>query len=108
MPYNHDIDARIKKIVSRWKNTETKKMFGGVCHLQNKKMFCGVNKDFLILRLGEKNANAAMKLKHTHPFDITRRPMKGWLMIEEEGFKTSEELRSWLKMARDFVKTLSK
>ena len=106
MAYNQEIDERIRKIVSRWKNIETKKMFGGVCYLQDGKMFCGVNKDFLILRLGEKNADEAIKLNHTSPFYITKRPMKGWLTVEEEGFSTPEELRTWLKIARDFVKAL--
>jgi TfoX/Sxy family transcriptional regulator of competence genes len=53
MPYNEEIDERIKKIVSRWKNRDAKKMFSGVCHLLNGNMFCGVYKDYLILRLGE-------------------------------------------------------
>jgi TfoX/Sxy family transcriptional regulator of competence genes len=52
MPYNEEIDARIKKVVSNWKNTDAKKMFGGVCHLLNGNMFCGVYKDYLILRAG--------------------------------------------------------
>ncbi len=33
MAYNEEIEARIKKIVSKWKDTGDKKMFGGVCHL---------------------------------------------------------------------------
>ena len=56
LAYNEEVEARIWGIVSRWKNTDDKKMFGGVCHLLNGNMFCGVYKDFLILRLGEKNS----------------------------------------------------
>ena len=56
MPYNEEIDARIRKVVSRWKNSDAKKMFGGVCHLLNGNMVCGVYKDYLILRLGEKES----------------------------------------------------
>jgi hypothetical protein len=40
MPYNEEIDARIRKVVSRWKNSDAKKMFGGVCHLLNGNMVC--------------------------------------------------------------------
>ena len=47
MPYNEEIDARIRKIVTRWKNAEAKKMFGGVCHLLNGNMVCGVYKIIL-------------------------------------------------------------
>ena len=42
MPYNEEIDDRIRKIVGRWKNTDARKMFGGVCHLLNGNMVCGV------------------------------------------------------------------
>jgi TfoX/Sxy family transcriptional regulator of competence genes len=61
MPYNQEIEDRINKVVSKWKITDAKKMFGGVCHLLNGNMFCGVYKDFLILRLGEENAKTALE-----------------------------------------------
>jgi len=106
MAYNKEIEARIQRIVSGWKNTDVKKMFGGVCHLLRGNMFCGVHKDFLILRLGEKNSENALKLSYVRPFDITGRPMKGWVMVETEGFKGDNELKTWLNKAKNFVKTL--
>jgi len=81
-------------------------MFGGVCHLLNGNMFGGVYKDKLILRLGVDEAENVLTQKHIVPFDITGKPMKGWVMVEEKGFLTEEELNGWLKKARKFVKTL--
>lgn len=106
MAYNEEIEARIKKIVSSWKNTDDKKMFGGVCHLLNGNMFCGVYKDFLILRLGEEKSKSALELPSVRPFDITGRPMKGWVMVGSEGFNSDKQLRAWLDKAKEFVKTL--
>jgi hypothetical protein len=106
MPYNEGIATRIKKIVSSWKNTDPKKMFGGVCYLLKGNMFCGVHKDFLILRLGEANAEEVLALPFATPFDITGRPMKGWVMMGEEGFKSDNELKGWLGKAKAFAKTL--
>ena len=106
MPYNEKIESRIKQIVSSWKNTDSKKMFGGICHLLNGNMFCGVYKDFLILRLGEKNAENALASPFVRPFDITGRPMKGWVMVEQEGFKSDKELEAWLNQAKKFVRVL--
>ena len=108
MPYNKEIDDRIRKIVSRWKNSESKKMFGGVCHLLNGNMFCGVYKEFLILRLGKEEAEITIGLPFARPFDITGRAMKGWVMIEQEGFRSDNELKSWLNQAKKFVDTLPK
>jgi hypothetical protein len=106
MAYDEKLDRRIKKIVSDWKNTEDKKMFGGICHLRNGNMFCGVLKDFLILRLGPDKAGDALKLPHVRPFDITGRPMKGWVMMAEDGFKSDNDLKKWLDQTRKFVDTL--
>ena len=106
MPYNERIDSRISKIVTRWKNTERKKMFGGICQLFNRHMVCGVYKDYLILRLGEQVAQEALELPHLRPFDITGRPMKGWVMVEEQGFTTDPSLDEWLNKAKTFVNTL--
>ena len=106
MAYNEKIELRIKKIVSGWKNTADKKMFGGICHLLNGNMFCGVHKEFLILRLGTDKAEDALKLTHVRPFDITGRPMKGWVMVAEDGFKSDTGLKNWLDQTRKFVETL--
>ncbi|NTV59151.1 MAG: TfoX/Sxy family protein [Deltaproteobacteria bacterium] len=106
MPYNKNLEARIQQIVSSWKNTASKKMFGGICHLLNGNMFCGVYKDFLILRLGEDKAAEALKLPDVKPFDITGRPVKGWVMVDEQGFAGEKELKEWLEKAKAFVKTL--
>lgn len=106
MPYNQDLETRIKKVVGRWKHTDDKKMFGGVCHLHHGKMFCGVHKDFLILRLGEKKAEEVLNRSFARPFDITGRKMKGWVMVGADGYRDDGDLKAWLAEARDFVKTL--
>lgn len=107
MPYDEEIETRINKVISRWKNTEAKKMFGGVCHLLDGNMLCGVYRDFLILRLGEEESQAALKSPFVRPFDITGKPMKGWVMVEKEGFKSEDALKTWLGKAKRFVNTLS-
>ncbi|NIQ39731.1 MAG: RNA methyltransferase [Proteobacteria bacterium] len=106
MPYNEEIEARIKRIASGWKDTTDKRMFGGVCHLLKGNMFCGVYKDFLILRLGEKDAETELESPFVRPFDITGRPMKGWVMVGRDGFKSDQELEGCLKKAKEFVAKL--
>jgi len=108
MPYNEELESRIKKFVSGWKGADDKKMFGGVCHLLNGNMFCGVYKDFLILRLGPDRAEEVLKLPIAQAFDITGKKMSGWVMLDPEGYKRDDELKFWLAEAKKFVKTLPK
>jgi TfoX/Sxy family transcriptional regulator of competence genes len=106
MAYNEELDRRIKKVVSRWKGTNDKKMFGGVCHLIHGNMFCGVHKNFLILRLGEDKSSDALKQPYARPFDITGKPMKGWVMIADDGYKSDPDLKTWLNQAKNFAESL--
>lgn len=104
MAYDETLDARIAKAVSAWK-TERRKMFGGTCHLLGGNMMCGVWRDFLILRLGEERAGKALKKPHVKVFDVTGKPMKGWVMVSRKGF-SGAALGRWLKEAKAFVETL--
>lgn len=106
MAYNQEIEVRIQNIIANWDNKSSKKMFGGTCHLLNGNMVCGVYKDFLILRLGGDKGIEALKSSHVKPFDITGKPMKGWVMVNQKGFQTENELENWLNLAREFVQTL--
>ena len=106
MPYNQNIESRINKVTKGWKGIDSKKMFGGICCLLNGHMVCGVYKDFLILRLGEKEAAAAMQKPLVKAFDITGKPMKGWVMMAEEGIGDEVQIKGWLQKAKRFVASL--
>lgn len=104
MAYDEELDARITAAIAGW-GTTRKKMFGGTCHLINGNMLCGVFKNFLILRLGEEAAQEALKRSGVKPFDVTGKPLKGWVMIEASRLDQASFLK-WLKRCRDFVATL--
>ena len=107
MAYDEKLERRILAIVDGWEDVAAKKMFGGVCHLIHGNMFCGVYKEFLILRLGEAAATEALSRPNARPFDITGRPMKGWVMVAPEGLATDDALNAWLAKARAFALTLA-
>ena len=104
MPYSEALDSRIICALSGWSATR-KKMFGGTCHLINGNMICGVYKDCLVLRLGEEQGREALKEPHVRPFDVTGKPMKGWVMVERDGFE-GQHLDRWLEKARIFAERL--
>lgn len=73
----------------------------------NGNMMCGVYKNYLIARLGEEEAERALGENFVRVFDITGRPMKGWVMIEEACFKGAR-LKRWLDRAKAFAGSLPK
>lgn len=104
MAYNQELDSRVEAIAGVW-GAARKKMFGGTCYLLRGNMMAGVYKDSLIVRLEKAAGAAALQLPGVRPFDITGKPMAGWLMVEAEGLDDAA-LEDWLDQARDFVLTL--
>ena len=105
MVYNEKMDKNLNDFISKWNKFTMKKMFGGTGYLINGNMVAGIHKNYYVLRLGEKNANAALKLPKVELFNITGRTMKGWVMAEEETF-SYDDLGLWLDRAKKYVETL--
>ena len=108
MAFSEALAERIRQRLARRKNVEEKKMFGGVGFLLNGNMLVGVWKDSLIARLGPDQAREALLEPHVKEFDITGKPMKGWVLVEPEGVVDDEQLKDWIQRAVKFVGKLSK
>ena len=106
MAYIEELADRVREIVSRKKGIEGKKMFGGVGFLLNGNMLVGVWKEFLIVRLGPDEGTKALKEKFVIPFDITGKPMKGWVMVVPDGVEDDDQLKKWIQRSTKFVGTL--
>ncbi len=108
MPYNTILEDKIEDVIHQWEGIEKKKMFGGICYLVNSNMAFGVWKDSLIVRMAP--AVAAEKLSHAHvrQFDITGKPMRGWVMVEKDSWGKTDELPGWLEIGRSFALSLPK
>lgn len=107
---NPDFDSkyedRVRKLMKRRKGFEEKRMFGGLGFLLNGNMCCGIHKGRLILRLGEIVAEHALNEDHVKPFDITGRPMRGWVMVDCLQIADDDELKNWVSLAAQFASRL--
>ncbi len=104
MSYDEELDARVAEIVDPWGATR-QKMFGGTGYLVNGNMMAGVHKDRLVLRLGDEAGAKALQQPSVRPFDITGRPMKGWVMVEQSAV-AGAGLVDWLALARGYAESL--
>ena len=103
MAFDESLAARIRDALARKKNIEEKKMFGGVGFLLNGNLLIGVWKDSLCVRLGPDQAEEALLEPHVKEFDITGRPMKGWVLVEPDGVTGDDQLKGWIQRAVKFV-----
>jgi TfoX/Sxy family transcriptional regulator of competence genes len=103
MPFDESLAGRIRNTLARKKNIDEKKMFGGVGFLLNGNMLVGVWKDSLIVRLGPDAYDDALQEPHVREFDITGKPMKGWIMVDPKGVEDDNQLKTWIQRAVKFV-----
>ena len=106
MAYDEGLAQRVRDIMIDEPGLVEKKMFGGVGFMLDGNMACGVNKEDLIVRVGPENYGQAVIQPHTRPFDITGRPMKGWVMVSPAGVAADEDLQGWVQRGINFARTL--
>lgn len=106
MSYNQELEQRIDQLINSFGEITKKKMFGGIGYMMNGNMCFGIHKEYLILRLSTEKASEMLKEEYTKPFDITGRPMKGWVMISPDKIETEEKLSGFLETGIEFVKSL--
>jgi TfoX/Sxy family transcriptional regulator of competence genes len=106
MSYNTRLEEKIDAAVKRWQNMEKKKMFGGVGYLLKGNMAFGIWKDFLIVRMDKEQGEQSLKDRNVQPFDITGKPMSGWIMVKEAGWKGTAGLAKWMGIGKAFAMAL--
>jgi hypothetical protein len=103
MAFDESLAARIRDALARRKGIEEKKLFGCACFLVGGNVLVGVWKHSLIARVGPDEGEAALREPHVGEFDITGRPMKGWVLVRPEGVEDDEQLTDWIGRALKFV-----
>src|SRR5262245_9469153 len=106
MAFDETLAGRIRRRLTRRKNVEERRMFGGIGFLLNGNLLVGVWKESLVVRLGEDEGEEAMKEPYVKEFDITGRPMRNWVLVEPEGVQDDEQLSAWIGRAVKFVGAL--
>lgn len=106
MAYNEELAQRVRNLLDRKPGFAEKKMFGGICFLLRGNMACGVLQDDLIVRVGPDKYQELLQLPDTRLFDITGKPMKGWLMVSAAGHDSEDDLSSWVERGASFAMSL--
>jgi hypothetical protein len=106
MPYDEILARRIREALLGTPEIVEKKMFGGIGYLLNGNMACGVNGDALIVRVGPEAYESALAEPHTRVFDMTGRPMTGWVVVEADGIASDKALQGWVDRGLAFARIL--
>jgi hypothetical protein len=105
MAFDQLLAERVRKLVENEKTIE-KKMFGGVGFLINGNMACGVHGENLIVRVGKERYDEILTHPLARPFDMTGKPMTGWVEIIPTGTKRDVDLGGWVRTGMEYARTL--
>ncbi len=106
MAYDEKLANRVRKLLARRKGVVERKMFGGLVFMLKDKMFCGVLKEDLVLRVGPEKYVRALARPHVRPMDFTGRPLKGFVFVGSGDCRTDNGLKKWITQAAEYALSL--
>jgi TfoX/Sxy family transcriptional regulator of competence genes len=104
MAYNEKLANRIRERFSELRNIVEKEMMGGLTFMYNGKMCVGIIKDELMCRIDPAFHEEAVEKNGCRTMDFTKRPMIGYVLIDESGMKSKKDFDYWINLSLDFNK----
>jgi hypothetical protein len=104
--YDAETAARLRGLFADHTDVVEKRMVGGLSFVVNGNMCCGVNGSALMVRVGPDGRDEALAEPHVRPLELGGRPVRGFVLIDPDGFSTDAALNAWVQRGLDFVGTL--
>lgn len=104
--FDDGLAHRIREQLGSRPDMTERKMFGGIAFMTSGNMLVGVIGDDLICRVGAEAMDDALAEPGTRVFDMTGRPMSGWVLVAGEAVAEDDDLAEWIDRADRFVETL--
>jgi TfoX N-terminal domain len=105
--YDEQLAERVRALLGGRLDLDERRMFGGLAFLIAGNMCCGVHGDRLSVRLFYEDAAELLERERgARPFDLTGRPMRGWLLVAPEAVADDADLERWVRRGEAFAASL--
>jgi TfoX/Sxy family transcriptional regulator of competence genes len=106
MAFDEQLADRVRTALLDVPDVRERRMFGGLAFLVGGRMACGIVGDALMLRLGERGADAALDEPHIRPMDFTGKPMRTMVLVDLASTASDGALTAWIGRALRFIEAL--
>ena len=106
MAYDEGLAQRVRQEMNELPGYVEKRMFGGIGFMLQGNMACGVIGEDLIIRVGPERYKSALAEPNAKLFDMTGRPMRGWVVVTENGYRSDEDLARWVRQGVSYAQSL--
>lgn len=106
MAYDEGLAERIRARLGVHPDIAEKRMFGGIAFLYRGNMAVGISGSDLMVRVGPEHTDAALAQPGTRVFDMTGRPMRGWILVDSSVLAEDDVLGRWVDEGHAFAASL--
>ena len=106
MAYDERLADDIRARIGDRSDVIEKEMFGGIAFMVGGNMAVGVSGDELMVRVGKDAHDEAVARPGARIFDLSARPMRGWVVVSSEGFPTDADLNAWIQQGVAYAESL--
>ena len=106
MAYDEGLAQRLRESLADADGLTERRMFGGIAFMLGGNMAVGVTGDELMVRSGPALYEEALAHPHARVFDMTGRPMRGWVVVAPDGLAYDAALGAWVEMGVAFARSL--
>ena len=106
MAYNQGLADDIRSRIGNHPDLTEKEMFGGIAFMIGGNMAVGVSGDELMVRVGKEAHDQAVAKPGARIFDLSARPMRGWVVVAPEGLDTDAALDAWIDQGVAYAESL--
>jgi TfoX/Sxy family transcriptional regulator of competence genes len=106
MAYNAGLADDIRSRIGNRTDLTEREMFGGIAFMVGGNMAVGVSGDDLMVRVGKETYDEALTRPGVREFDMSGRPMRGWVLVSDKGYSTEGDLTSWIDRGVSYAESL--
>lgn len=106
MSFDEKLAARVRRLLKRRAGYAEREMFGGLCFMLNGNMCGGALNDDLIVRVKPEAYAACLKRPHTRTFDFTGKPLKRFVAVRPQGYRSGRSLVGWMILGMRCARSL--
>jgi len=104
--FDEGIADRVRERVGGHAGWSERRMFGGIAFMIEGNMAVGVSGQDLMVRVGPEADAEALGRPGARPFDMSGRPMAGWVLVAPEGYAEADTFTEWVDQGIAYAKSL--
>lgn len=105
MAHDLALAARVRQALDDNPEISEREMFGGIAFMLSGNMAVGVSKEDLMVRIDPDDYDDAVARPGVRAFDMTGRPMKGWILVGPDVTAEDVDLHDWIEAGIEFAAT---